>query len=311
MSNKKAVARTKKDMSKWAWQWMMMKQYKVGYIMVAPFMIMFLIFTIVPMIGSFIVSFTSYNMIQAPKFIFMQNYVNLFVADDLFVVALRNTMMFAVIIGPGSFIISLIVAWFLNELSPKVRGVMTFVFYAPTYSANANLIWTLLFSSDSYGYANGWLMQMGVIDEPILWFTNPTYVVPLIIIITLWSSLGNGFLSFVAGLQGVNRSLYEAGAIDGVTNRWQELWYITLPSIKENMLFAAVNSVITAFVFNPEGLAGNPSTDYCAYTLQMHLAEYSNVRWEIGYASAIAIVLFLLTFGSNIFANKLLSKVGQ
>lgn len=311
MSNKKAAARAKNDMSKWAWQWMMMKQYKVGYIMVAPFMIMFLIFTIIPMIGSFLVSFTSYNMIQAPKFIFMQNYVNLFVADDLFIVALRNTMMFAVIIGPGSFIISLIVAWFLNELSPRVRGVMTFVFYAPSYSGNANLIWTLLFSSDSYGYANGWLMEMGVIDEPILWFTNPTYVIPLVIIITLWSSLGAGFLSFVAGLQGVNRSLYEAGAIDGVTNRWQELWYITLPSIKQNMLFAAINSIIGAFAFSAEGLAGNPSTDYCAYTLQMHLGEYSGVRWEIGYASAIAIVLFLLTFGSNIFVNKLLSKVGR
>lgn len=309
MSNKKATAR--KDMSRWSWTWMMMKQYKVGYIMIAPFMIMFLIFTVIPMVGSFLVSFTSYNMIQAPKIIFFQNYINLFVADDLFVVALRNTMMFAVIIGPGSFLISLIVAWFLNELSPRVRGIMTFVFYAPSFSGNANLVWTLLFSSDAYGYVNGWMMKMGVIDEPILWFTNPTYVIPLVIAITLWSSLGTGFLSFVAGLQGVNRSLYEAGSIDGITNRWQELWFITLPSIKENMMFAAINSIIGAFAFDASGLAGNPSTDYCAYTLQMHLAEYSGVRWEIGYASAIAIVLFLLTFGSNMFVNKLLSKVGR
>lgn len=311
MSNKKAVARTKKDMSKWAWTWMMMKQYKVGYIMVAPFMIMFLIFTIVPMIGSFLVSFTSYNMIEAPKFIFMQNYVNLFVADDLFIIALRNTMMFAVIIGPGSFLISLICAWFLNELSPKVRGVMTFVFYAPSYSGNANLVWTLLFSADAYGYVNGWLMEMGVIDEPMLWFTNPDTVIPLTIAITLWSSLGTGFLSFVAGLQGVNKSMYEAAAIDGVKNRWQELWYVTLPAIKENMKFAAINSIIGAFAFSAEGLAGNPSTDYCAYTLSMHLAEYSGVRWEVGYASAIAIIMFLLTFGSNVLVNKLLNKVGQ
>ena len=311
MSNKTAAAR--KDKSKWSWQWMMMKQYKVGYIMIAPFMILFFIFTIIPMIGSFLVSFTSYNMIQAPRFIFMQNYVNLFIADDLFVIALRNTLMFAVFVGPGSFLLSLICAWFLNELSPRVRSVMTFVFYAPSMAGNANLIFTLLFSGDAYSYANGWLMQLGVIDEPILWFKNPTYTVPLIIIVALWGSLGTGFLSFVAGLQGVNRSLYEAGSIDGITNRWQELWYITLPSIKDNMLFAAVQSIVNAFTFGGlvEGLAGNPSTDYCAYTLQMHLNEYQVVRWEVGYASAIAIVLFLLMFCSNMFINKLLKKVGQ
>jgi len=308
MSNKKAVAR--KDMSKWAWTWMMMKQYKIGYVMVAPFIITFLIFTAIPMVGSFLVSFTSYNMIEMPKFIFMQNYVNLFVADDLFVIALRNTLMFAVIIGPGTFLLSLIAAWFLNELSPKLRSFMTFVFYAPSLAGGGTLIFTLLFSSDAYGYVNGWLMEMGTIDEPILWFTNPQYCVPLIIIITLWGSLGTGFLSFVAGLQGVNRSLYEAGAIDGITNRWQELWYITLPSIRGNMMFAAVLSITGAFGF-ASALAGNPSTDYCAYTLSMHLTEYSGVRWEIGYASAISIIMFLLTFGSNMFINKLLKKVGQ
>lgn len=309
MLNKKPAAR--KDMSKWSWQWMMMKQYKVGYVMIAPFLILYLVFTFVPMVASFFISFTSYNMIQAPNFIFMQNYVNLFVADDLFITALRNTLMFAVIVGPGTFVISLICGWFLNQLSKKLRTVMIFIFYAPSMAGGVSMIWTLMFSGDIYGYANAWLIKLGIISEPILWFQTPEYGVPLTIFITLWGSLGTGFLSFVAGLQGVNQSLYEAGAIDGITNRWQELWYITLPSIKSHMLFAAVTSIVGAFSFSPEGLLGNPSTDYCGYTLQMHLGEYSGTRMEIGYASAIAIVIFLLTFGSNMFVNKLLNKVGQ
>lgn len=311
MSNKKAAVR--KDISKWSWQWMMMKQYKIGYVMVAPYMILFFIFTLLPVIGSFLVSFTSYNMIQVPKFIFMQNYVNLFLADDLFVVALRNTMMFAVVVGPGSFIIALICAWFLNEMSPRVRSIMTFIFYAPSLSGNAFLIFTLLFSGDGYGYANSWLLQLGVIDEPILWFATPKYIIPLVIIVALWQSLGTSFLAYIAGLQGINRSLFEAGAIDGVKNRWQELWYITLPSMKEHLMFGAIQSITGSFTFGGivVSLAGNPSTDYCAYTLQMHLNEYSGVRWEVGYASAIAIVLFLLMFCSNLFVNHLLKKVGQ
>ena len=156
-------------------------------------------------------------------------------------------------------------------------------------------------------------MQLGVIDEPILWFATPKYIIPLVIIVALWQSLGTSFLAYIAGLQGINRSLFEAGAIDGVKNRWQELWYITLPSMKEHLMFGAIQSITGSFTFGGivESLAGNPSTDYCAYTLQMHLNEYSGVRWEVGYASAIAIVLFLLMFCSNLFVNHLLKKVGQ
>lgn len=307
---KKAAVR--KD-TKWSWTWMMMKQYKIGYVMVAPFVIMFIIFTLVPVIASLLVSFTSYNMIQFPKFIFMDNYVNLFIADDLFITALRNTMMFALFTGPGSYLLSLVCAWFLNEMSPRVRSILTFIFYAPSLSGNSYLIFTLLLSSDAYGYINAWLLELGVIDQPILFWTNPQYIVPLVIVVALWCSLGTAFLSFIAGLQGVSRDQYEAAAIDGVKNRWQELWYVTLPNIKDNLMFGAVMSITGAFTFGGivEGLAGNPTTDYCAYTLQMHLNEYSSIRWEVGYASAIAVVLFLLTFCSNMLVNKLIAKVGE
>lgn len=308
MSEKKAVAR--KDVSRWSWTWMMMKQYRIGYLMIAPFMIIFFIFTIIPVAASLLLSFTSYNMIQTPKFIFMQNYIQLFLADDLFMTALQNTLVFAVAIGPGGYLISLITAWFLNELSPRARAVVTFIFYAPSISGGGNMIWELIFSSDSYGFANAWLMKMGVITEPILWATNPTYILPLEIFLALWGSLGTSFLSFIAGLQGINRDQYEAGAVDGIRSRWQELWYVTLPNMKPQLMFGAVLSITSAFGFAPI-LAGNPSTDYCAYTLSMHLGEYSGVRMEVGYGSAIAFLMFLLMFGCNMLINKLLSKVGE
>lgn len=309
MSEKKAVARGEK--SRWAWTWMMMKQYRIGYLMIAPFMILFFIFTIIPVAGSLLFSFTSYNMIQMPKFIFMQNYINLFLNDDLFLTALQNTLVFAVAVGPGGYIISLITAWFLNELSPRARAVVTFVFYAPSISGGATTLWSLIFSGDSYGYANGWLMKLGIIDEPILWFKDVNYIMPLCIGIALWSSLGMSFLSLIAGLQGVNRDLYEAGAVDGIRSRWQELWYVTLPEIKPQLMFAAVMSITGAFGFQVDGLAGNPTTDYVAYTLQMHLNEYSSTRWEVGYSAAIGFIMFLIMFGSNMVIQKLLKKVGE
>ena len=311
MSNKKAVAR--KEMSRWGWTWMMMKQYRIGYLMIAPFMIMFFIFTIIPVAASLLLSFTSYNMIQMPKFIFMQNYIQLFLTDELFIIALKNTMIFAIATGPGSYFISLITAWFLNELSPRARSIVTFIFYAPSISGNAMLVWTLAFSGDSYGYVNGWLMKLGIISEPILWFTNTKYILPLCIVVSLWMSLGTSFLAFIAGFQGINHDMYEAAAIDGIKNRWQELWYVTLPSMKPQLMFGAVMAITGAFNFGGvvESLAGNPTTDYCAYTLTMHLNEYSGVRWEVGYASAIAFIMFLLMFGSNMLIHKLLSKVGQ
>jgi len=305
--------KTRHEMTKAEWTWFLVRKNKTAYFMIAPFMILFFIFTVVPVALSFLLSFTSFNMLELPKFIFMDNYITLFLDDELFITALKNTLIFAVVTGPLSYIISFVVAWFINELPPKIRAVVTLVFYAPSISGNAYLIFTVLFSSDSYGWANATLMKMGLIDSPILWFQNADYVMPLCILVALWMSLGTSFLSFIAGLQGINKSLYEAGAIDGVKNRWQELWYITLPSMKPQLMFGAILAITGAFGFGGvvTALAGTPSVDYVAYTLSHHMAEYQGTRWEVGYASALSFLMFLLCFGSNILVTKLISKVGQ
>ena len=305
--------KTRHEMTKAEWTWFLVRKNKTAYFMVLPFMFIFVLFTVVPVVASLALSFTQFNMLEAPKFVFMDNYITLFLDDELFVTALKNTLIFAAVTGPVSYLLSFVVAWFINELPPKIRAVVTLVFYAPSIAGNAYLIWTTLFSSDAYGWANAILMELGIIDTPILWFQNATYVMPLCIIVALWMSLGTAFLSFIAGLQGINKSLYEAGAIDGVKNRWQELWYITLPSMKPQLMFGAILAITGAFGFGPvvTALAGNPSVDYVAYTLNHHLSEYQGTRWEVGYASAISFIMFLMMIGANLLITKLISKVGQ
>ena len=311
--NTEKQVKTRHEMTKAEWTWFLVRKNKTAYFMVLPFMFIFVLFTVVPVVASLALSFTQFNMLEAPKFIFMDNYITLFLDDELFITALKNTLIFAAVTGPVSYLLSFVVAWFINELPPKIRAVVTLVFYAPSIAGNAYLIWTTLFSSDAYGWANAILMELGLIDAPILWFQNATYVMPLCIIVALWMSLGTAFLSFIAGLQGINKSLYEAGAIDGVRNRWQELWYITLPSMKPQLMFGAILAITGAFGFGPvvTALAGNPSVDYVAYTLNHHLSEYQGTRWEVGYASAISFIMFLMMIGANMLITKLISKVGQ
>ena len=309
-ANKKAVAR--KDMSRAQWTWKEMKKNKTAYLMVAPYMLIFCCFTVIPVALSIILSFTDFNMLEMPNPVWFENYIRLFLDDDIFIIAAKNTLIFAVIVGPVSYIMSLLIAWFINELSPKIRAIVTLIFYAPSISGQVYLVWLTLFSADTYGWANAWLMKFGIINEPIAWFQNASYVMPLCIIVALWTSLGTAFLGFIAGLQGVDKAQFEAGAVDGIRNRWQELWYITLPNIKPQMMFGAVMSITQSFGFGGvvTALCGFPSVDYAAHTIVHHLEDYGGQRFEIGYSSTIAVVLFVVMVGSNALVKKLLSKVG-
>ena len=290
-----------------------MKRHWVGYVMVAPFVILFTIFTVIPVLLSIFFSFTDFNMLEVPNFVFLDNYARLFLDDDIFLIACKNTFIFACIVGPASYLMALMVAWFINELSPKIRAIVTLVFYAPSISGEAYLIWKTLFSGDSYGWANAWLLKLGIISKEIQWFEDADYVMPLCIIVALWCSLGTAFLSFIAGLQGIDRSLYEAGAVDGIKNRWQELWYITLPTMKPQLMFGAIMSITGSFGFGSvvTALCGFPSVDYAAHTIMHHLEDYGSQRFEIGYSSTIAVVLFVIMIAANSLVKKLISKVGK
>ena len=307
----KAVAR--KDITYGQWVRREMKRNWVAYLMIAPYVVIFTLFTVVPVFLSAVISFTDFNMLQWPNMVWLENYINLFFADDVFLIACKNTLIFAVIVGPVSYLMSFLIAWFINELPPKIRSVVTLVFYAPSIAGQVYLIWGTLFASDSYGWVNAILLETGMISTPIAFFQDADYVMALCIVVALWTSLGTSFLSFIAGLQGVDRSLYEAGAVDGVKNRWQELWYITLPSMKPQLMFGAIMAITGAFGFGGvvTALAGFPSVDYAAHTIMHHLEDYGGQRYEIGYSSAIAVVLFLIMVGANMVVKKVISKVGS
>ncbi|MBE6655408.1 MAG: sugar ABC transporter permease [Ruminococcaceae bacterium] len=295
------------------WTWKEMKRNKVAYIMCAPFFLLFFVFTVLPVALSIFFSFTEFNMLEPPRWVGFDNYIHLFLEDDIFIIACKNTLIFASVTGPVSYLMSFLVAWFINELPPKIRAVVTLIFYAPSISGSVYMVWTILFSSDSYGYINGLLLNLNIIDSPIMFFQNANWVMPLCIVVALWTSLGTAFLSFIAGLQTVDRSQYEAGAVDGVKNRWQELWYITLPTMRPQLMFGAVLAITGAFGFGAvvTALCGFPSVDYAAHTIMHHLDDYGGQRYEVGYASAIAVFLFLIMLGCNIMIKKMLSKVGQ
>lgn len=293
---------------KLAWQ-----LHSEKYLMILPFAGIFILTSFIPVLLSIYLSFTDFNIAQLPSFIGLANYLNLLVKDEIFLIAIKNTLVLALITGPVSYIMCFLFAWLINELPRVPRAIMTLVFYAPSISGNAFVIWSLIFSSDTYGYANAWLMRLGIIKEPILWFTTEARIMPILIIVTLWMSLGISFLSFIAGLQGVDASMYEAGAIDGIKNRWQELWYITLPSMKSMLMFGAVMQITASLSAGDISLAlmGFPTINYAGHTIVTHLHDFGNVRYEMGYASAIATVLFMIMMVANILVQKVLRRVGQ
>ena len=290
-----------------------LKKNKASYIMMAPYFILFFFFTVLPVLMSIVLSFTYFNMLEFPKFNGWSNYTKLFLNDDIFLISLKNTLIFAVVTGPISYVLCLLFAWIINEFRPKVRTFLTLIFYAPSICGNAYMVWQLILSSDRYGYLNGILLKLGFINEQKLWMQDADLILPCLIVVQLWLSLGTGFLSFIAGLQTVDKSLYEAAAIDGIKNRWQELWYVTLPAMKPQLMFGAVMQITQSFAVADISiqLAGNPSVNYAGATVVTHLLDYGSTRFDMGYASAIATVLFLLMVGTNKLVQKLLRRVGE
>ena len=295
---------------KWKYTWHMMKTNKACYAMLLPFMSLFIIFTVVPAVMSLPMGFTNFNMIETPKFVGLSNFYTLFLNDDVFLIAVRNTLIFAIFTGPFSYILSFIIAWLINEMNAFLKTFFTFVFYAPSMTTSVYVTWQLILSGDSYGYLNAVLIDLGILNEPAQWLTDTNYILTVVIIVQLWMSMGAGFLAIRAGFQNIDKSMYEAGAIEGIKNRWQELFYITIPSMGPQLLFAAVIQISASFTVGVVGqnLVGLPSTDYAAHTIMNHATDYGNIRYEMGYASAICFVLFAAMLLANKGINWLLGK---
>lgn len=289
--------------------WKRMKDNKINYLLILPFLVFFLLFTILPVLSSIVLSFTRYDILNAPEFVGWDNYLRMFLEDEVFLIALKNTFQFAVITGPVSYFLCFVFAWFINDLPPIARAIFTVIFYAPTL-ANIYFIFQYIFSGDMYGLLNSFLLQFGLINEPVQWLTNTDYMLNIVIFVQLWCSLGTGFLAFVAGLQNLDPSLIEAGAIDGIRNRFQELIYIILPQMGGSLMFGAVMQISQAFSVGSisSALVGFPSIDYAAHTIVLHISDFGNTRFELGYASALSVVLFAIMLTIKGIVNRLLRR---
>ena len=278
--------------------------------MLVPFLVFFVLFTIAPILISIFFSFTDFNLVSINNFVGFKNYLRMFLSDKIFIIALKNTMILAIITGPVGFILSFVLAWLINEIPVKLRGLVTFFIYAPSLSASTYAIWQYIFSADSYGLVNSVGMQMGIISEPISWLTNSSYNLNVVIIVSVWMSFSSGFLSFRAGFQGLDRAYFEAAAIDGLRNRWQELYYVTFPQMGPQLMYGAVMSISSAFATGAvsQTLTGFPSSNYSTHTWLLHINDYALNRYEMGYASALAVVLFIVMVLSWLLISKVLRK---
>ena len=287
-------------------------RYRMSYALVAPFVIAFVIFTLIPLGASTVLSLFYYNVLETPRWVGLQNYVYLFVDDTLFLKAFSNTMYYAVIVGPIGYIMQYFFAWFINQVPKKIKPLYVLAFYAPALAGGIMLsvVWLIIFANDSQGYLNSLLLNMGLISEPIPWLQDVRYIMPIIIIVSLWSSLGTGFLTFVAAFTNVDTELYDAGAVDGITSKFQRLIYIDIPQTTGSMLFSAVLQITGAFSVGGicAAIAGHPSPEDAALTIMLHLGDYSGQRFEVGYASAIAVVLTVLILGIGRLAFKILGE---
>lgn len=288
-------------------------QSRISYLMLLPYGVVFLLFTVFPVALSMYNSLTYNNFFDPARFVGLDNYIRLFTSDAVFLVALRNTLLLAAITGPVGYALSFLLAWQMNQLTRGMRSLFVLLFYAPTMTSSIFTVWTMLFSNDEYGYINGLLLRWGFIRESVQWLADTQYMMPVVIICVLWTSMGAGFLSFVAGLSSMDKQYYEAGAVDGIRNRWQELWYITLPMMRPQLMFGAIMSITASFAIHDVTIAlmGFPSTDYAVHTVVNHLYDYGYLRFQLGYASAISTLLFMCMLGANRLVGHLLRKVGQ
>ncbi len=296
--------------NKLRYTWREMKKNAGVYTLLAPYFILFTIFTLIPVLMSLPMGFTNFNLVQAPKFVGLDNFYALFLEDEVFLKAIQNTLVFAIVTGPLSYIMCFLLAWLINELPGPLKTIFTFVFYAPTLAGNIYTTWQLIFSGDAYGIANAYLINLGILKGARQWLTDANYIMGVVIVVQLWLSLGAGFLALRAGLQGIPRDRYEAGAIEGVKNRFQELMTVTVPAMGPQLLFAAVMQITASFTAGDVGrfLTAFPSTDYAAHTIMTHAFDYGSIRYEMGYASAICFVLFAAMLLCNWAIKKLLGK---
>lgn len=278
---------------------------------ILPYWTLFFVFVIVPVLAAVFLSFTYFNAIQAPTVIGITNYIELITMDTVFMqYVLSNTLRFALIVGPVGYIMAFMLAWMLAQIPQRYRTVLAIILYSPSLTMGVAMaaMWRIIFSGDSQGYLNSLLLNWGVILEPIQFLQSPDYLMTIMIVVSLWSSMGVGFLAMLAGVLNIDQTLYEAAYVDGIKNRAQEIFFITIPSMKPQMLFGAVMAVVTTFQAGGIGVqlsGSNPTPQYAGQLIVNHIEDFGFIRYMMGYAATVSVVLLLMVY----FISKVTWKI--
>ena len=300
----------------------MKKRYNKGsfpetftaFVLLLPYIILFSLFIAIPVAVAIGLSLTYFDVIQVPTWAGLANYITILTQDDIFMrYVVPNTFIFALLVGPGGYALSFMFAWMLAQIQPLPRNILALALYTPSLAGGVfiSIIWTTLFSGDQAGFINSLLLRWGWVDAPIQFLQSPDYLMSIMIIVSLWSAMGIGFLAMLAGILNINQELYEAGAIDGIRNRFQEAVFITIPSMKPQMLFGAVMAIVGAFNSGAIGVAlsgSNPTPQYAGQLLINHIEDYGFLRYEMGYAAALSVILLLIIM---IFSKVAYSLFGE
>ena len=288
-----------------------------AYLLMLPYALLFTVFIAAPVAIAIGLSFTFYDIIQVPHYVGFLNYLVLMTQDEVFLrYVLPNTFTYALMIGPGGFVLSFLVAWMLAQIQKIPRTIIALAMYAPSMAGGVfvAIVWRTVFSGNERGLVNAFLIDWGFIIEPIQFLQNPDMLLPIMIFVTLWSSMGVGFLAILAGVLNYDSEIYEAAQIDGLRNRFQEIVYITIPTMKPQMLFGAVMAIVGAFQTGHIGvlLSGTgphgPTPQNAGQLILNHIEDFALMRFELGYAAAISVVLLIMVWGLSRVAYALFTE---
>ncbi|MCQ2505874.1 MAG: sugar ABC transporter permease [Lachnospiraceae bacterium] len=285
-----------------------------AYAYLSPYIILFTTFILVPVAIAIALSFSYFDVINRPSFTGLLNYVTLFTQDKIFLkYVLPNTFLYALIVGPGGYVLAFLIAWMLSQIQAIPRTVLSLCIYTPSMAGQVfiGVIWKTIFSGDQSGWVNSILMKMDIIDQPIQFLLTKDYFMLIMIIVSLWSAMGIGFLAMISGILNVDKELYEAAYVDGIKTRFQEIIYITVPSMKPQMLFGAVMAIVNAFNMGWIGVTlsgANPTPEYSGQLITNHIEDYGFIRYEMGYAAAISVMLLAIVYLFNLVAHRLFGE---
>jgi len=280
-------------------------------VFLGPYYLMFSIFIVVPVVVAIMLSFTYFDSIQFPTFTGFRNYIDLFTQDAVFMrYVLPNTIRFALIVGPGGYFLSFMMAWLLAQIPHRARTVLALALYSPSMTAGVamTVLWRVIFSGDEAGYINSILLRFNLVTEPVQFLQSPQHLMTIMILVTLWGSMGVGFLAMLSGILNINAELYEAAYIDGLRNRVQEIMYVTIPSMRPQMLFGAVMAIVATFQAGAIGVqlsGANPTPQYAGQLIVNHIEDFGFIRFEMGYAAAVSVALLAMVYLCAKFINRL------